>query len=201
MYKLILFRAYFNNLGLFKFHLKEMLKRKYKIEFGQAKDHSIDYLVGILKDARLTTIQMITKVENSAIDWQFKKGWNTIGALLSHISAIEHYFRIEFIEGRNLTKEENDKWLPAMDMGPYISELLKGLAIEDYIAELENSRAMLIGALQHISFDDFTKRINEYDDVDGSNLAWALFHMVEDEIYHRGQISILQKLFIENAHP
>jgi uncharacterized damage-inducible protein DinB len=56
---------------------------------------------------------------------------------------------------------------------------------------------MLIQALKDISFDDFTKRIDEYDPVTGCNLAWALYHMIEDEIYHRGQISIIRKLYKE----
>ncbi|MEZ0458536.1 DinB family protein [Sphingobacterium thalpophilum] len=29
-------------------------------------------------------------------------------------------------------------------------------------------------------------------------MAWILFHMVEDEIYHRGQISVLLKLLRES---
>jgi uncharacterized damage-inducible protein DinB len=175
-----------------------VLKRKYKIEFGQAKDHSIDYLIGILEDARVTTLQMVYKIIPQALDWQFQKGWNTIGALLSHIAAIEHYFRIEFIEGRKLSLEENNKWLPAMDMGPYVPQLIKGLPVENYVADLKESRDMLITALRKVTFTDFTKRIDEYDPVSGCNLAWALYHMVEDEIYHRGQITILYKLYQED---
>jgi hypothetical protein len=174
-----------------------VLKRKFAIEFGKAQDHSIDYLLGILEDARVTTLQVVSKIPTQEVGWQYKEGWNTIGALLSHIIAIEHYFRIEFVEGRKLSAEENDKWLPGMDMGPYLPQLIQNLTIETYIEELTESRHMLIQALKDISFDDFTKRIDEYDPVTGCNLAWALYHMIEDEIYHRGQISIIRKLYKE----
>ncbi|MDQ4141111.1 MAG: DinB family protein [Bacteroidota bacterium] len=176
-----------------------MLKRKFTIDFGRTQDHSIDYLLGILEDARVTTLQIVSKIPNQEIDWQFTEGWNTIGALLSHITAIEHYFRIEFVEGRKLTAEENKKWLPGMEMGPYIPQLRRNLSIEPYLVELTESRQMLIASLKGLTFENFTKRIEDYDPVTGCNLAWALYHMVEDEIYHRGQISILRKLYKETA--
>ncbi len=172
-----------------------MQKRKFIIEFDKTQDHSIDYLLGILEDARITTNQAIATIPSEEIDWQFQEGWNTIGALLSHITAIEHYFRIEFVEGRKLTDEETSKWLPGMDMGPYIPQLIKKQPIATYAAELTESRQMLVESLRNISFDDFVRRIEDYDPVTGCNLAWALYHMVEDEIYHRGQISIIRKLY------
>src|SRR5437870_4801312 len=129
-----------------------VLKRKFVIDFGKAQDHSIDYLLGILEDVRVTTLQVISKIPPKEIDWQFKEGWNTIGALLSHITAIEHYFRIEFVEERKLTGEENNQWLPGMEMGPYLPQLMQKLSIETYIAELTESREMLISAMHDLTF-------------------------------------------------
>ncbi|WP_353718775.1 DinB family protein [Dyadobacter sp. 676] len=171
------------------------MKRQFHITFGHTKDHSVDYLIGILQDTRLTTIQTIRKLTTAQIDWQFAPGWNTIGALLSHIEAIEHFFRIEFVLGRKLTAEENDFWTPALDMGEHIPKLMTGKAIEDYIGNLTTSRQMLIDSIRDLSFEELTQKIDGYyDEQTGCNLAWALYHMAEDEIYHRGQISMLRKL-------
>ncbi|KQS27889.1 DinB family protein [Dyadobacter sp. Leaf189] len=172
-----------------------ILKRDFHIRFGNAPDHSIDYLLGILKDARLTTIQSIEKLPDELIDWQYSQNWNTVGALLSHIIAIEHYFRIEFVEGRPLTAEENDELLPALDMGEHIPKLLLRQPVQSYIDALHASRKMLIAAVENISFHDFSRKIEGYDPEGGCNLAWALYHMIEDEIYHRGQISMIRKLY------
>src|SRR4051812_24521927 len=101
-----------------------MLKRAFKIEFGNLSDHSLDYIKGILQDTRTTTILSLKNLPVQELDWQYKDGWNTIGALLSHIVGIETYFRIEFVEGRKLTDEENNKWQSAMDMGPYLPQLI-----------------------------------------------------------------------------
>ncbi|QNF33662.1 DinB family protein [Adhaeribacter swui] len=173
-----------------------ILKRKFTIDFGRASDHALDYLIGILEDARITTLQTIAKIPPAALDWQYQPGWNTIGALLAHITALEHYFRIEFVEGRKLTAEENQKWLPALDMGPYLPQLIKNHPPETYQKELTEARQMLLAALQELTFEQFTQKIEEYDPDTGCNLAWALYHMVEDEIYHRGQISIIRKLYL-----
>ena len=75
-----------------------LMKRRFYINFGNTKDHSLDYLIGILEDARITTLQRVERMTIHELDWQYREGWNTIGALLSHITAIEHYFRIVFIE-------------------------------------------------------------------------------------------------------
>ncbi len=84
-------------------------------------------------------------------------------------------------------------------MGVYIPGLMKKQPIDIYIAELQESRQLLLKALEPLTFEEFTKRIDEYDPVTGCNLAWVLYHMAEDEVHHRGQISILRKLYKESA--
>lgn len=171
------------------------MKRTFNIEFGKAPDHSLDYLQGILQDTRVTTILAIKNLSLPELDWQYREGWNTIGALLSHIVAIEHYFRIVYLDRRELTEEENDKWLPGLDMGEHLPALIKQHPIENYIAGLTASREMMLVALKNITHEDLIKRIDDYDDETGCNLAWVLYHMAEDEIYHRGQISMIRKLY------
>jgi len=171
------------------------MKRTFKIEFGGLRDHSLEYLTGMLKDARVTTILSITNISVAELDWQYKAGWNTIGALLAHIAAIETYFRIEFVEDRRLTAEENGKLTPALDMGVHLPKLINQQPVEEYINQLTTSREMMLDALDKVTFDDFTERIEDYDAENGCNLAWVLYHMMEDEIYHRGQISMIRKLY------
>ncbi|WP_247236400.1 DinB family protein [Telluribacter sp. SYSU D00476] len=172
-----------------------MIKRNFHIPFGHTADHSLDYLLGILDDVRVTTLQRVAGCTTQELDWQYREGWNTIGALLSHMTALDHYFRIEYLERRSLTEEENERWLPALDLGPYVPQLISNQPLEVYIAEMEESRHLLLEALKNLTFEDFQKRIAGYDPVEGCNLAWVLYHMAEDELHHRGQISILRKLY------
>ncbi|WP_324679045.1 DinB family protein [Hymenobacter sp. GOD-10R] len=175
-----------------------MTKRTFHIQFGTSADHSLDYLLGMLADVRVTTVQTLQHLSVQELDWQYKEGWNTIGALLAHITALEHYFRIEFVEGRKLTEAETQHWEPALDMGTYLPQLITGQPWDAYQAGLTASRQLLLQALQNLTFKDFTKRLEGYDADTGCNLAWVLFHMLEDEIYHRGQISIIRKLYKEH---
>jgi uncharacterized damage-inducible protein DinB len=181
------------------FDLSNMNKRQYHINFDGEQDHAIQYLGGILEDARLVTLAIVDKLSQDEVDWQYKPGWNNIGALLEHIAAIETYFRIEFIEERKLTETESEQWLPGMEMGEFLPKLIGVKSVEDYRFMLQESRKLLINALEQTGFDDFQKRRPGYDDITGCNLAWVLYHMVEDEIYHRGQISIIRKLYKVNV--
>lgn len=174
-----------------------MDKRKFIIEFGASNNHSIDYLLGIIYDARITTIERVNKLSIEELHWQYKDGWNTISVLLSHIISVENYFRIEFIEKRSVTAQEEIQWIPGLEMGKYIPQLITNKSIDWYLEELKKSRTLLLESLKNISYESFSKRIEGYDNETGCNLAWVLYHMAEDEVHHRGQISILRKLYLD----
>lgn len=171
-------------------------KRTYFIKFDDQRDHSIDYMLGVLKDTRTVTLSTIKNLTKFELDWQYGKGWNTIGALLSHIAAIEHYFRIVYVENRELTDLENIELTPALDMGVHLPLLITGKNINNYIDELSTSRQKLLASLEKITFEDFSRTFKSKDYDSDCNLAWILYHMIEDEIYHRGQISMIKKLLL-----
>ena len=170
------------------------MERKTFIEFGKQKDNTIDYLIGILEDARVTTLRRVVNVTLEELHWQFKPGWNTIGVLLSHMIANEHFFRIMYLEGRELSKEESEQWTPGQEMGKYIPQLITHEPLDNYFIQLQQSRALLLQGISPLTKEDFwEKREGDY------NLAWVLYHLAEDEVHHRGQISILRKLYaLEN---
>ncbi len=171
-------------------------KREYFIKFDNKQNHSIEYLLGILKDTRTTTLLTVRNLTIQELDRQYEKGWNTIGALLLHIAAIEHYFRIVYVENRELTALENKELTPALDMGIHIPSLITGKNMDYYVNELSISRQKLLAALENVTFENFSKIFKSKDYNAECNLAWILYHMIEDEIYHRGQISILKKLIV-----
>lgn len=175
-----------------------MAKRNYYINFGNSPDHSLDYLRGIFEDARVTTLQRVESLTVEELHWQYKAGWNTIGALLSHIISLEHVFRIYFLENRELTEQENNRWEAGLEMGKFIPQLITMQPIDTYVAALAESRQMLLNSLANLTFDDFSERRKGYDPLTGCNLAWVLYHLAEDEVHHRGQISILRKLYQAN---
>lgn len=169
------------------------LNRPTIIPFGNYQANSIDYLVGILHDARVTTLQRIHNLSTEELHWQFAPKWNSIGALLSHIIACEHYFRVTFLENQDFNTEESQLYTAGLELGEYVSQLITDQTIDFYIQSLEHSRQLLLNQLKKINEESFIITKEGYGS--GCNLAWVLYHMAEDEIHHRGQISIIRKLY------
>ncbi|MFN8287061.1 MAG: DinB family protein [Chitinophagales bacterium] len=172
-----------------------MLQRKFHIESGIGKHQTVDYLLGILYDARVTTFRYIQDINQHELDWQPYPGWNTVGALLQHIIACDYFFNAYFIENRKLTAEEEKDLMPALDLGEHVSQL-KGKPVDFYSTALMQSHKALTNSIKQLSAEQlFEKRFDVYDKENGSNLAWILYHKAEDEVHHRGQISLLRKLY------
>lgn len=171
-----------------------MITRQFAIEKTAGND-TANFLIGALHDAPATTFKYIQNISQEELDWQPYEGWNTVGALLSHIIAGDYAFKIYFIEKREMTKEEEAKWNPGIEMGKYINEL-KGKSPEYYQEELMKSFQVMKEAIQQLSTEQLLeRRYDVYDKVNGSDLAWTLYHSAEDEVHHRGQISIIRKLY------
>jgi len=114
---------------------------------------------------------------------------------LSHIIASRHYFRIVFIEGRDLTEKEEAEYMPGLEMGKYISELITDDEVEIYLEKLKSSNKQLIESVSKLSKKEFFEKREGYNPNTGCNLAWILYHLAEDEVNHRGQMSLILKLF------
>ncbi|MGC4099777.1 DinB family protein [Ferruginibacter sp.] len=160
-------------------------KRDFFIEFGD-KDHAIAYFSGIIKDTRTTTLLTIKNLTTQELDWQYQQGWNTIGALLLHIAAVEQYFCIRYVDNRELTEQENTELTPALDMGIHIPSLITGKGINHYIDALLASRQKLLVAFENINFEHFATTFESKDYGGECNVAWLLYHMMEDENLSQG---------------
>jgi len=171
------------------------MKRKFLIPFGETSGQSIDYLLGIIEDARMTTLLYTRDISTEELHWQYAPGWNTIGALLSHITSAGHYFRIHFIEGKEWTASEEKEFLPGMEMGKYLPQLITNEPIAVYQERLAIARNLLEDAIRRLSVEKFHERRDGYNKETGCNLAWVLYHLAEDEVHHRGQISLIRKLY------
>jgi uncharacterized damage-inducible protein DinB len=168
--------------------------RQSVISFGEANDHAIDYLVGILHDARTTTLERVQGATLEELDWRYADGWNTVGALLHHVISLENFFRIRCIEEREIERDEMTRWGPGMELGKWVPEL-GGKTLPEYVAELDEARALTLAGLRGVRAEDFFRRRAGLFEPEGYNLAWVLYHQAEDEVHHRGQISIIRKLY------
>ncbi len=172
-----------------------MINRKTFIEFENSEFESMSYLTGILEDARTTTLQRVEGIKNEELHWQYAEGWNTIGALLQHIYSLENIFRIIYIEQRELSLNESIEFEHGRVMGKYIPQLITGESLDVYLNKLTQSRIKLFDKIKTLDKTEFYKKREGYNLQSGYNVAWVLYHLAEDEVHHRGQISILRKLY------
>jgi uncharacterized damage-inducible protein DinB len=148
-------------------------------------------LLGMLRYARLTTLQAVRGLTPAELDHRHDAQSNSIGMLLAHIAAIEAWYQTDTFDEREWTAGEVDHWRPAADLGPEAVERFQGRPLEQYVETLAAVRARTERELSsrgeswlldvHTAGGD---RINNY---------WKWFHVCEDEINHRGQIRWLRK--------
>jgi len=168
-----------------------MIERKKIIQ----ADTSINYLLGIVEDARVTTIQRIQNISTNELHWQYSEGWNSIGALLSHCISLSHFFRVYYIQNQKFNEEEKKKYKPGLELGKYLPELITQQPVSFYIDALQDAHQQFSEAISTLSEEDFLEKREGYNKETGCNLAWVLYHAAEDEVHHRGQISLLRKMY------
>ena len=137
----------------------------------------------------------------AALGWQPAPGMNTIGMLLAHIAIVEVYwtqvgplgltaFETESVLGIGL----DDDGLP-LAAGGTPPAALKGRELPFFDDLLARARAYAKGAVATLTDADLEREVPRKGR-DGTpreilNLRWILYHMLEHEAGHYGQINLL----------
>jgi uncharacterized damage-inducible protein DinB len=152
----------------------------------------ISRLVGMLRYARHTTMKAVQGLSIEQLDYVQDEHSNSIGMLLHHVAAVEVAYQIGTFEQRELTKEELERWSPALDLGAGARQKLSGEALPKHLSRLEAIRAETerqLGTRSDSWLDEETVFANGHS----ANNYFKWFHVMEDELSHRGQIRWLRK--------
>ena len=114
---------------------------------------------------------------------------NSIGALLAHIAAVERGYQCVIFEERPPSALEQAALEPALKLGAEGRRLLRDEPLEHYVYALGEARRV---TLEHLAArdDDWLER--PLHAAPAMNAHFALFHVAEEEINHRGQIRWLR---------
>ena len=141
--------------------------------------------------ARQATLHSVNGLTVKELDHLYDAESNSIGALLLHIASVDFYYQKFTFEERDLTEEESQKWLAALDLGEKGQKEIKGNDLFYYtnlLSELRNRTYELFKEKD----DEWLEKKVSYGKSEANNYhLW--FHVFEDEINHRGQISWLRK--------
>lgn len=149
-------------------------------------------LVAMLTYARGTTLRTVAGLTAAQLDHLHDPTSNSIGALLAHVAAVETAYQCSTFERRGLTDAEQIRWGAALALGARGRRELGGHGLEHYVAALDAVRAHTLRELAARD-DAWLEELTPLRNGRPANNHFRWFHVLEDEINHRGQMRWLRQ--------
>ncbi|MGR5905000.1 DinB family protein [Bacillus paranthracis] len=151
----------------------------------------------MLEHTRAVTLQEINDLSVEQLDSIMSSGGNSIGALLKHIAAIEKAHQLISFQERDFTKEELEIWEDALYLGGIGGERFVDMK---YSIMYNFCKKVREESLKYLSEQDDAWLMSERKWPNGvaHNQYYLWFHVLEDEINHRGQIRMMKNKMFEN---
>ena len=153
--------------------------------------HDISRLISMINYARQVTLSSVEGLTVKELDFQLDEESNSIGALLLHIASVEFFYQKCCFEERDLTEEEYKIWLTALDLGEKGRNEIKGNDLDYYLSKLNDIRDETYRLFKEKDDEWLHKESDIWGQTGNNYFMW--FHTFEDEINHRGQISLIKK--------
>ncbi len=114
---------------------------------------------------------------------------NSIGMLLGHFVALDLVFIARVLESRRVERSELGKWESGLQLRTFGRSSLKGRSPEVYREALIASRGKLLLALEGRD-DQWLDQLASFLPYanQGAKNRFLVFHQIEDELRHQGQI-------------
>ncbi|MFQ3544609.1 DinB family protein [Halobacillus rhizosphaerae] len=165
----------------------------YRIKAKRGSSEKIGELMSMLEHTRAVTLEELKGLRQEDLDYLADEGANTIGALLLHIASIEFVHQVISFENRDLNKAEFQKWKTALELGEPARSTIRDYPLEYYLNELAQVRQQTIIQLEKYD-DDWLMEEEQWENGVPNNNYYLWFHVLEDEINHRGQIRSIKRL-------
>ncbi|MEM6429235.1 MAG: DUF664 domain-containing protein [Deinococcota bacterium] len=162
----------------------------FKIKPVETYSPHIGVLVSMMTACRYKTLRVVRHLTTEQLDYLWDENANSIGALLLHRCALEVAYQELSFFGRDLldNPQLREKWLIPFTLGEEARSNLKGHEIEFYLSQLEETRSKTLGLLSEQNDDWLWLEGKQCWSDHITNNYWRWYHVVEDEINHRGQI-------------
>lgn len=152
----------------------------------------ISRLVSMMNYTRYTTLSAVDGLGIEQLDYLHDAQSNSIGALLLHLAAVEVWYQADTFMCRELNAEEMSKWGAALDLGDQARCEIRGHNLDYYLNILERIRVQTLAELGRQEDKWLDEQTPFWADQPANNyFKW--FHVMEDELSHRGQIRWMRK--------
>jgi uncharacterized damage-inducible protein DinB len=152
----------------------------------------IGRLVSMMNYVRHTTLEEVTNLTTDQLDYLLDEESNSIGALLSHIAAVEVSYQIITFEDRGMNEEESKRWGVSLKLGTRARREIRGRSLDHYLKTLADVREKTLAELARRR-DDWLYEETPFWEHRKANNYFKWFHVFEDELNHRGQIRLISK--------
>jgi len=145
-----------------------------------------------MEDVRQRTKRYVEGLTAEQLAWHPQPNVESIGTLLLHIAAVERSWIGEDIERRPMGEE----WMIGFPIRFSIPQI-SGKPVAYFFEQLDAVRAETHAALARLTDDDLPRAISPLEG--GSTpeqytIEWILYHLVEHEAHHKGQIAVMKRL-------
>lgn len=171
----------------------------YRITRKEGFDHKIGAMISMLEHTRSVTMEEVSGISREELEYMDDPGGNTIASLLMHIEAIEFVHQIISFEERELTEEEADIWGKALNLGNPANLHYQGLEVDEYLEALQRIRSVTVSSFSQLS-DQWLDEERRWGNGVSYNFYYIWYHVMEDEINHRGQMRLLRRKYRERSN-
>ncbi len=150
----------------------------------------VAFIFSMIDRVRTRLLRVIEELPDDALDFTpDMKNIETIGTLLLHIAAVEWSWIFEDMDGEDMDYE---RWKHAFPLREDLPQLT-GKGKQFYIDRLHEVRKDVHERLRDI--DDSS--LHQLIDIGQAEVTveWILFHLIEHEAMHIGQMSTLTRLY------
>ncbi|MCK4971820.1 MAG: DinB family protein [Candidatus Heimdallarchaeota archaeon] len=152
----------------------------------------VSYYYSMLQEVRERLLSIIDVLAEETLDFTpDERNFETIGTLLFHIAAIEWSWVFEDIDGLEMDYE-NFKHAFALRPDVDIPQL-KGKKKQFYLNQMKEVREEVFQRLTKFSDEDLDNIVETK--AYKFSIEWILFHILEHETMHIGQILLLKRLY------
>ncbi len=170
--------------------------RVFLIEQQPGFTPQVGHLVAMMGCMRAVTLRAVDGLSVAELDHLHDEQSNTIGALLAHMAAVETVYQARTFEGRRLEPEEWQRLAAALELGDAARRDIHGHSLEHFVTTLDEVRSRTLAELARRT-DEWLYESSEWWGGLPANNYFKWFHVLEDEIGHRGQIRWLRKRLAE----
>jgi uncharacterized damage-inducible protein DinB len=159
--------------------------------------------VAQLTEIRGNLLREVANLSPEQLAWHPNEEMESIGTQLLHVAAIEWSWIFQDIFGR--PDEEYDGWEEALPIRVGAPQVC-GQPLAYFTEKLAAVRAQALEALRGLADDDLARLVGEAPPSDGEEprarlytIDWILFHIVEHEAHHIGQVELLRRLLTSHV--